>query len=66
MKSAFRLVFSVAQGKYRRDAVRQETGRVDMLLVGSAALVQVAGLLALYYFGVLEVDALWRWWLAFL
>lgn len=46
--------------------MRQETGKVDMLLVGSAAVLQVAGLLALYYLGVLEVSACWRWWLAIL
>ena len=46
--------------------MRQETGKVDMLLVGSAAVLQVTALLALYYFGVLELDAFWRWWLAFL
>jgi len=46
--------------------MRPETGRVDMLLVGSAAVIQVAGLLVLYYFGVLELSAFWRWWLAFL
>ncbi len=46
--------------------MRRETGKVDMLLVGSAAVLQVAGLLALYYLGVLEVSAFWRWWLAIL
>lgn len=46
--------------------MRPEAGKVDMLLVGSAAMLQVAGLLALYYFGVIEVSAFWRWWLAFL
>jgi hypothetical protein len=46
--------------------MRPETGRVDMLLVGSAAVMQVVGLLALHYIGVLEPGALWRWWLTFL
>ncbi len=46
--------------------MRRETGKVDLLLVGSAAALQVAGLLALYYFGVIEISAFCRWWLAFL
>ena len=46
--------------------MRPETGRVDMLLVGSAAVIQVVGLLALYYFGILDLSGFWRWWLAFL
>ncbi len=46
--------------------MRPETGKVDLLLVGSAAVLQVAGLLALYYFGAIEVSAFWRCWLAFL
>jgi hypothetical protein len=66
MKTPLRLVFCVAWRKYRRAAMRPETGRVDMLLVGSAAAIQVVGLLALYYFGILDLSGFWRWWLAFL
>jgi hypothetical protein len=46
--------------------MRPETGRVDMLLVGSAAVMQVVSLLALHYIGALEPGTLWRWWLTFL
>jgi hypothetical protein len=46
--------------------MRRETGRVDMILVGSAAVLEIAGLLALHYIGILELSGFWRWWLAFL
>jgi hypothetical protein len=46
--------------------MRPETGRVDMLLVGGATVMQIVGLLVLHHIGALELGAFWRWWVTFL
>jgi len=46
--------------------MRRESGRVDILIVGGVAVMQVVGLLVLHYFGALELRAFWQWWLTFL
>lgn len=46
--------------------MKRETDKVSMLLVVGAALMQVAGLLALHHIGALQLRTLLQWWLTFL
>ena len=47
-------------------AMRSETGRLDLRLIGGAALLQLFALLMLRQLGLLDLEAWWRFWLALL
>jgi hypothetical protein len=46
--------------------MKPKTGRVDILLLGGAALMQAAGFLVLQDFGILHLISFWHWCFIFL
>ena len=46
--------------------MKRESGKVNILLLGSAALMQAAGFFVLLYFGILQPASFWHWCFMFL
>ena len=46
--------------------MKRESGRVNILLLGSAALMQAAGFLVLLHLGILQPTSFWQWCFLFL
>jgi hypothetical protein len=46
--------------------MKRESDRVNILLLGSAALMQAAGFLVLLHLGILQPTSFWHWCFLFL